>query len=181
MPEHLFLWLPVLPQPFLPEKHKHKYYKLILLATALRGVVLLLPLCMLVWGGCWYRVAAIFSSTEGNLDVSMEVFLSDTLLALLPSLWAPVNLRAGQRIRLEGWSGRAATEAGEFDGMKFWKSVAQAPAQSRTTLVQVCWGFACLSTESIQVWNLSGQYSPLCLHSPAWASQACPPCNYPFR
>lgn len=81
----------------------------------------------------------------------------------------PVNLWAGQRIRLEEWSVCAATEAGnpsKFDGMKFWKSGAQAPAQSSTSLVQVCCGSACLSIENIQAQNLSGQYSPLCLHSP---------------
>lgn len=42
---------------------------------------------------------------------------------------------------------------------------------------QVCCGFTCLSIENIQVQNLSEQYSPLCLHSPAWASQACHPGN----
>lgn len=39
MPEQLFLWFPVLPLPFLPEKHKHKYYKLILLATVETNVL----------------------------------------------------------------------------------------------------------------------------------------------
>lgn len=51
MPEQLFLWLLVLPLPFLPEKSKHKYYKLILLATSetndLRSLVLVLFLCVL--------------------------------------------------------------------------------------------------------------------------------------
>lgn len=123
------------------------------------------------------------------MDLSREVFLSEVLLPLLPSPWSPVKHRAGQRrIRLEEWSGCAAIEARshrQVDCMKFWRSLVQAPPQSRTTLVQVSCGFACLSLEKRQgqrCRDLSGQHSailPTVKHSPTRSFQACHPCNYP--
>lgn len=38
------------------------------------------------------KVVTVSSSNEGSLDLPMEVFLSDTRGALLPSPWAPVSL-----------------------------------------------------------------------------------------
>lgn len=71
MPEQLFLWLPVLPLPFLSEKNKHKYYKLLLLATNetndLWRVVLLSFLCALVREAVnAKKVVTIFPSTEAK-------------------------------------------------------------------------------------------------------------------
>lgn len=109
IPEQLFLLLPVLPLPFLPGKRtKHKYFKLVLLAT--NEMNNLRRLYWFYFCACQWRkavdpkrVVTIFSSTEGNLDLSKEDFLSQVLL----SPWPQSNIKLG---RGSGWKNGLAVQ-----------------------------------------------------------------------